>query len=798
MPQSTPLAESSSASASIDADDYRRLVEGLADYGVVFLDCGGRVLSWNAGAQRIHGYSADEILGAHFSRLYAPEDVDAGLPAQALRLAGEGSRSAQDGWRLHKDGTRVWVNLVLLARRGAQGELLGFGLITRDSPQQHDSESGLRPGEQPVHELLDAIGDYSIVRLDAEGNVATWSSGARRIEGYEASEIIGRHFSAFYSPEDRARRRPEQILETVRVEGRYEEEAYRVRKDGKPFWASVVLSGLRDARGNTVGFAEVMRDLSERHATEEQLRRSEERFRLLIESVGDYAVYMLSPTGEVRTWNVGAQRMKGFTASEIIGKNFRIFFPEEDRDTKPRSELATAAATGRFEDEGLRVRKDGSTFWANVVVTAIRDERGELVGFAKVTRDLTARREAEETARQLARAQAARNLAEAVARKADEANRVKDEFLAMVSHELRTPLNAIVGWSAILRQKELEPTLARGMEVIERNALAQVKIIEDILDISRVITGKLRIEPQPADFVAIVNQALEVVRHSATAKQIRLEFMQSASSCPIVGDPERLQQVVWNLVSNAVKFTGNGGAVRVELERSAGAVTLHVADSGVGIDGELLPYLFERFKQGDSSSTRRFGGLGLGLALVRHIAELHGGSVSAGSPGPGLGSTFSVTLPAGPPGRAERGELDLGASAPRAGSSVLSGLRVLLVEDDMDSRELVAAIVQGAGASVRAVGTAAEAFAALSEFRPQVLVSDIAMPDEDGYGLMRRVRALDAARGGDTPAIALTAYTRVEDRTRALGAGFTTHVAKPVNPSDLIAAIARVGVPARP
>jgi PAS domain S-box-containing protein len=666
-----------------------------------------------------------------------------------------------------------------------------------EPPREGASESGVRSGEERFHDLVDAIADYSIFLLDAEGNVATWNPGAHKIKGYEESEIIGRHFSLFYPPEDRARHRPEQILETVRREGRYEEEGFRLRKDGTRFWASVVISGLRDAQGHTLGFAKVTRDLTERRAAEEQLRRSEERFRLLVESVTDYAIYMLSPSGEVQTWNIGAQRMKGFTASEVIGKNFAMFFPAADRDSKPRAELATAAATGRFEDEGYRIRKDGTPFWVNVVLTAIRDERGELLGFAKVTRDLSARRQAEETARQLAQAQAARNLAEAVARKADESNRVKDEFLAMVSHELRTPLNAIVGWSAILRQRELEPALARGMEVIERNALAQVKIIEDILDISRVITGKLRLEPQPADLVTIVNQALEVVRHSATAKHIRLEFPQSMSSCPIIGDAERLQQVVWNLASNAVKFTSAGGAVRVELEQRPDAVSLHVTDSGIGIDAELLPYLFERFKQGDSSSTRRFGGLGLGLALVRHIAELHGGSVSAASPGPGLGSTFSISLPMGAHSGAGEKRPGLGTSTGQESATALSGVRVLLVEDDVDSRELVGAILNGAGATVRAVGTAAEAFAALPEYRPHILLSDIAMPDEDGYGLIRRVRELGAAGGGDIPSIALTAYTRPEDRTKAMAAGFTTHLSKPVNPPDLIAAIARIGAALR-
>jgi PAS domain S-box-containing protein len=644
------------------------------------------------------------------------------------------------------------------------------------------------------HLLIDSITEYAIFLLDVTGRVQTWNAGAQRIAGYEPDEIIGQQFSQFYLPEDVAAGKPEQHLAIARQVSRLEDEGWRLRKDGTPFWANVVITSLWNETGKSRGFGVVTRDLTERRASEEQLWRSEQRFHQLVDAVADYSIFMLDATGHVETWNSGAQKTKGYDASEIVGKHFSAFYTAEDRASgKPARVLDIVRKEGRFEEENWRVRKDGSRFWAHVVISVLRDDAGEVAGFAKVTRDLTARRKAEDTARELAREQAARAVAEAVARRAEESNRIKDEFLAIVSHELRTPLNAIVGWAAILKQRELDPHVSRAIEIIDRNAQAQVRIIEDILDVARVITGKLRIDPKPTDLIAIANQAIEVVRHSATARQIRIDFPHVGESCALVGDPERMQQVVWNLLSNAIKFTNIGGNVRIAVERSPTSVTLSVTDTGIGIDPELLPQLFERFKQIDSSTTRRFGGLGLGLALVRHIAELHGGSVFATSAGPGRGSTFGVTFPLQPPLEAPIAQVPT-PEPPRAVErrpvdDALRHVRVLLVEDDADARELVGGVLLDAGAVVKSVASAAAAFDALPTFRPQLLVSDIAMPDEDGYSLIRRIRALDPRQGGTIPSIALTALTRAEDRTKALAAGFTTHIGKPVNPDDLIAAL---------
>jgi PAS domain S-box-containing protein len=390
--------------------------------------------------------------------------------------------------------------------------------------------------------------------------------------------------------------------------------------------------------------------------------------------------------------------------------------------------------------------------------------------------------------------------AQQAAAAAEKASRAKDEFLATVSHELRTPLNAIVGWTTILRGRVTDPALAKPIEVIHRNAQAQAQIIDDILDVSRVITGNLRVEARPADLVTIAQDAIEVVRGAAAAKKISIALTTGSEFCLLVADPERLQQVVWNLLSNAIKFTSEGGEVRVDVHPEGSLAVLAVSDTGKGIEPAFLPFVFEPFKQGDSSTTRRAAGLGLGLALVKHIVELHGGRVSVDSKGAGQGATFVVTLPIRavvPPPPAGTSSPTSAPPAPRLGPAVLTPVRVLVIDDEPDARELLAVVLADAGAIVETASSAAAGFAAFKSFRPDVLVSDIGMPDEDGLSLIRRIRELSVKEGGATPALALTAFTRGEDARRAVRAGYTEHIGKPVNPDVLISLIAKL-VPRSP
>ena len=429
----------------------------------------------------------------------------------------------------------------------------------------------LRQSEERFRLLVESVRDYAIFMLDPNGHVLTWNAGAERFKGYRAEEIIGQHFSRFYPQQEVARGLPEHELQVASREGTFEDEGWRVKKDGSQFWANVVITAMRDAQGELVGFAKVTRDLTRRRAHEEDLRRSEERFRLLVEGVSEYAIFMLDPNGRVSTWNMGAERIKGYAADEIIGQHFSIFYPQDVKDSGwPDHELQVAAETGKFVDTGWRLRKDGTTFWANVTITALRDEAGQLLGFAKLTRDLTQAKRAEaiETANQ----QREEMLdAERNARMtAQRATRLKDEFLATLSHELRTPLSAILGWTQLLLRAERSKgpeEHKRAIEIIDRNARAQVKLIDDLLDLSRVMTGKLRLDLHQVSLASIVEAAVDSARPSADVKGIRLQAILSSNQDIVSADSARLQQVVWNLLTNAIKFTPKGGQVQVLLQR---------------------------------------------------------------------------------------------------------------------------------------------------------------------------------------------------------------------------------------
>ena len=413
--------------------------------------------------------------------------------------------------------------------------------------------------------------------------------------------------------------------------------------------------------------------------------------------------------------------------------------------------------------------------------------------------EVAERRRAEEALRavrdelevQLRREQAARAEAEA-------ANRLKDEFLATLSHELRTPLTAVLGWTQVLRAGQLDAAgAARALDTVERNARAQSQLVEELLDMSRIITGKLRIDARPVEPSAFVGAAVEAMRPAAEAKGVRLAVDTGEGVGAVSGDADRLRQVVWNLLSNAIKFTGAGGRVELCLKAAGPHVEIAVSDTGEGIAPEFLPHVFDRFRQADGTTTRQHGGLGLGLAIVRHLVELHGGTVTADSPGAGRGSTFTVRLPglrnAGSGLRREAARHVAAGRQPAALNpqpTILSGLRVLVVDDEAEACDLLGVMLGQRGAEVTTATTAADALAELERARPHLLISDIGMPGVDGYELMRRVRGLPPERGGRVPAVALTAYARAEDRLRALRAGYQTHVAKPVEPDELIAVVA--------
>jgi PAS domain S-box-containing protein len=482
--------------------------------------------------------------------------------------------------------------------------------------------------------------------------------------------------------------------------------------------------------------------------------------------------------------NEAALRHSGYTRDEMLGRtklDLGFWVAPQERERL----LQMLRTRGRVRDLEVTFRtKAGEErlLLANSEVITYRGEPAVL----SVSLDITDRKRSAE------REQRARAAAEA-------ASRAKDEFMALLSHELRTPLNAVYGWARMLSTGALEGEVAtRALDAIVRNARAQVQLIDDMLDISRIVAGKMRLEVRPVDLKAVIEAALDAVRPAADAREIRLHSVLDTRAIGISGDPDRLQQVVWNLLTNAVKFTPRGGRVHVHLHRVNSHVEIVVSDTGQGISPELLPHVFERFHQATSTSTPRYEGLGLGLALVRHLVELHGGTVTAHSAGKDRGATFTVSLPIAsilPPD-----EADAPSSQPRVHPTAptlrgipvpsLDGLRVLIVDDDRDGLALAGTILSDAGADTRTCDSATEAIQVLQRWRPDVLISDIEMPGEDGYALVRKVRALDAQRGGKTPAVALTAYGRVEDRLRALTAGFNMHVPKPVEPAELATVVA--------
>jgi PAS domain S-box-containing protein len=487
--------------------------------------------------------------------------------------------------------------------------------------------------------LVESVSDYAIFALDPTGHILSWNAGARRLKGYEPQEIIGRHFSTFYSPDDIAAGKPERELEDTARDGRVEDEGWRIRKDGSRFWANVIITALRDETGTLVGFAKVTRDLTERRAAEDELRRSEERFRLLVQGVKDYAIFMLDPTGHIASWNEGAQRAKGYTAEEIIGAHFSIFYPAEDVAAgKPPWELEIASREGKYEEEGWRVRKDGSFFWANVLITALRDASGRLLGFTKVTRDLTERRASHERAIADARRIAA----------AEAASRTKSEFLAAMSHELRTPINATMGYTDLIKLGIGGDISDQQQEYLERIRSSQehlLRIINDLLNYSRIEAGQVQYDVAPVPVHEVVDAVLPMVEPQAVTKGLALDHGPCPGQLVARADRARIEQIVLNLLSNAVKFTPSGGSVSVSCGVTDSSALVIVRDTGPGIPPEKQAAIFEPFVQLGRSLTSGHEGTGLGLAISRDLARAMGGDVTVEST-PGEGATFTLALPA--------------------------------------------------------------------------------------------------------------------------------------------------------
>ena len=738
----------------------------------------GTVTAWNSAAERMFGYRPDEIIGKSI-KLIVPED-DWDHEDQLMIRTRRGERTQDyETRRRHKNGRVIEVCITMVPIRDDSGQVASIVHLANDVTERRRLEAAER--DQLFLAAIISSADDAIISKDLNGIVTTWNKAAQRLFGYTADEMVGRPIATLI-PADHPDEEP-QILERIRRGERIEHyETRRRRKDGRIIDVSITISPIRDRLGRVTGASKIARDITERKRWQ-KAEVAESFLGALVESAED-AIIGKNLNGIVTSWNPAAEKLFGYTAAEIIGKPMTILFPDDhaDEETQILGRIRNGERIEHYQT--ARRRKDGKLIDVAQTISPIRDSLGRIVGVSNITRDVTEQKRGERRERDaLRQAQEAR-------RQAEESSRAKDDFLATISHELRTPMTAIMGWSRMMMGGQLTPdVMKRAIETIDRNAQAQAQLIEDLLDISRIVSGRLRIEFKPVDLAAVVTGAVESIRPAAEAKRIRIQTVLSSGAGPILGDAQRLQQVVWNLLSNSVRFTPKDGFIQLQLQRIESQVELRLTDTGIGIKADFIPHLFERFTQADTSITRSRGGLGMGLAIVKSLVEVHGGVVSAFSEGEGKGATFVIKLPVSAVRTEERHSP---AQKPVISNQLkerdeLVGLKILVVDDEPDTCELLRFVFNETGAIIQIAGSAQEALQIFDEWNPDILVSDIGMPEVDGYELIRVIRE---ERHSRIPAVALTALARIDDRVRALTAGFQMHVSKPVEPVELVTIVA--------
>ena len=811
---------------SISESRYRRLFEEARD-GILMVDPATyRITDANPSMTEFLGLDAEELVGRELWDVGLFKDRESVL--EALGQFGETAipRSRHLSLKI-RTGQRREAEFVSSFFHANGHKIIQCNV--RDVTERKTAEE--------VSSHLAAIVESShdaIISKSLEGIILSWNKGAERIFGYSAEEVIGKPINILI-PRDRVEEEPTILARLQRGERVDHYETVRQTKDGRLIYVSLAISPIRDGSGKIVAASKIARDITERKQAEEQLREQAE----IIETINRIGQVL---SAELNLQNVVQAVTEA--ATELVGASFGCFVYKTPDQTETSCALSGIPAE-LFAQSHLPRNSElfGPTFHADGIVrisdvsadprygknspfygispgdlrlisymaVPVISRSGEVLGglfFGHPDQGVFAERD-EQIVKGLA-AQAAiamdnaqlYELSQNERAKAEAANRAKDDFLATISHELRTPLNAIIGWSHMLQRGNLdEDIVSRAVATIERNAKAQAQLIEDILDVSRVISGRLRLNNERIDLASIINAAVDSVQLAADSKDINLSVVMDTSVRHTSGDSHRLQQVVWNLLSNAIKFTPAGGRVEVRLERVESDLQIRVSDTGQGISSDFLPFVFDRFHQADTSSTRRHGGLGLGLAIVRHLIELHGGSVYAESPGEGCGAIFTVRLPlvirherSKGPRLASEG-LDADPAIAYIPPPSLAGIQVLLVDDDSDTLQILRLVLTEFNAKVQTASSVVEALEMLQWCQPDVLVSDLAMPEEDGYSLIGKLKARESNGHRPIPTVALTAYVRVEDRARALSAGFNMFVPKPVEPSELIATIASLVEP---
>lgn len=940
-----------------EADMLRLLIQGTTDYAIFMLDPDGNIATWNLGAERLKGYTADEIIGQHFSRFYPEEAIEAGWPEHELAVATDKGRFGDEGWRLRKDGSRFWANVDITALRDQNGQLRGFSKVTRDLTRAREAEETLRRSEERFRLIVEEAKDYAIFMLDPDGVIMSWNAGAERIKGYQAKEIIGQHFSVFYPQESRDRNWPAYELEMARAEGRFEDEGWRVRKDGTTFWANVVITALRDGAGNLRGFSKITRDMTARKESEEKARQliqeaaarksAEQNARLIQEqrgrlhvtlaSIGD-AVISTDANGRVEFLNSVAEQLTGWTTNEAKEHHLEEVFHIVNETSRSPVENPALRAIKEGVIVGLAnhtslIAKDGTERSIDDSAAPIRDPDGKVVGSVLVFRDISARKRSEHAAQFLADASAAlailvdfestlqkvaslavpyfadwavvdlidekdmlrrvavahvdpskielakefdrkfpislsdtygvgkilrtgnpqlvseitdeilsesvkspeqiamlrsfglksligvplkvrgkvigvitfvtsesgyhysatdlavaQDLAErgAVAienaklyRELQDADRRKDEFLATLAHELRNPLAPIRNSLQILKMPRVQEEIARQTrDMMERQVHHLVRLVDDLLDVSRVMRGKIDLRKESVELATVIARAVETATPLIESQGHQLEVTVAPESMRLEADPVRLVQAFGNLLNNSAKYSESNGFIELSASADKGEATVRICDKGIGISPDVLPHIFELFVQADHTSMKAQGGLGIGLTLVKNLIEMHGGTVSATSEGLGKGAEFIVRLPLSFASTETESHAEGEDSFPP-----IIGHRLLVVDDNLDAASSLSMLLKLQGHDVRVAHDGQTAIHTAITFAPQAIFLDIGLPGMDGFDVARKIRS--TANLEKVVLVALTGWGQQEDRRRSTEAGFDFHLVKPAEPAEV-------------
>jgi PAS domain S-box-containing protein len=753
---------------------YQLLIESVVDYAIFMLDADGKVTSWNPGAERFKGYRESEIIGQHFSRFYTENDRAAGLPARALAIADREGRFEHEGWRVRKDGGRFWAHVVIDPIRDPSGKLIGFAKVTRDLTEKHSAGQTLAETEQRFRILVQGVTDYAIYMLDPLGKVSSWNAGAQRFKGYTADEVIGEHFSRFYADADRAAGMPDHALEVARTTGRFETEGWRVRKDGTHFWAHVVIDAIRNPSGALIGFAKITRDLTERKLAEEALRKSEEQFKLLVQGVTDYAIYMLDPEGRVATWNAGAERIKGYKAEEIVGKHFSAFYkPEDVAAGLPLEALSTALREGKFACESQRRRKDGTLFWAYVVIDPIYDANGTHIGFAKITRDVTERRQAEDALAETRSRLLQLQKLEAIG-----------QLTGGIAHDFNNLLTAVLGGMELLRKRiPAEPRLTRLLDNAIAGAQRGASLTQRLLAFAR----RQELKAESIDLLEVVRGMSELMQ-SSIGSVARIETHFPLRLSPALADANQLELAILNLVLNARDAMPRGGLITISAKEETLAgendiglpagdyVCLVVSDTGEGMDAETLSRATEPF-----FTTKGIGrGTGLGLSMVHGVAEQSGGRLRLQSE-KGRGTAAEIWLKAS-------SELPRSTSNAADREAILphvAPMSVLVVDDDQLVLRNTSAMLDDLGHRPIEALSGAQALRILRKpTHVDLVITDQIMPSMTGVELAAVIKK----EWPDLKIVLATGYAELPAGVNA----DIPRLAKPFQQSDLQRVLAKI------